>query len=74
MSDRILRTLCGTRLWCGCLCGTYETYGGEAITLIDDRGDGCPLPDHRYGRRVETRTPAQPHVRVTSPGSSGVAS
>jgi L-alanine-DL-glutamate epimerase-like enolase superfamily enzyme len=56
------------------LTGIAETYGGEAITLIDDRGAGCPLPDHRYGRRVETRTPAQPRVRVASPGSSGVGS
>lgn len=74
MSGRILRTLRGTRLWCGCLSGTYETYGGDVVTLIDERGRGCPVPAHRYGRRVEVPGTAPSPVREPAPDLSSAGS
>jgi hypothetical protein len=42
-----VRTLVeGRVLPCGCLTGTYETWTGGLVTIIDARGDRCPNRAH----------------------------
>ena len=47
---RILRGLSSTQLACGCSIGTYETYSGAVIGVVDVRHAGCSRKDHREGR------------------------
>ena len=42
-----MRTLIqGHVLPCGCLTGLYETWTGRMVTIIDARGNTCPIADH----------------------------
>jgi hypothetical protein len=50
---RILRALSSRFLWCGCLVGVYETYGGEIVAVIDVRGRTCAEPEHVPDRQVQ---------------------
>jgi hypothetical protein len=37
----------GSVLSCGCLAGTYETWTGEAVTIVDARGSACRDDRHQ---------------------------
>ena len=50
---RILRGLTSHRLACGCTQGVYETYDGRVVAILDARGEGCPIAEHRAGK-IET--------------------
>jgi len=47
LNVRLLRGLTGKALSCGCLVGTYETYDGRVVTIVDARGDACSDATHR---------------------------
>jgi hypothetical protein len=42
-----LRGLGGKALSCGCLVGTYETYDGDVVTIVDARGGACADRAHQ---------------------------
>jgi len=50
---RVLRGLSGQLLPCGCLVGTYETYGGAIVTVVDDSACTCGNPLHKRGAVIE---------------------
>jgi hypothetical protein len=52
MIVRLLRGLAGKALTCGCLAGTYETYDGAVVTMIDARGPRCVDPNHAKHARL----------------------
>jgi len=49
---RILRGLGSRTLGCGCLVGIYETYDGDVVTIVDERGASCYNPRHEPGHSV----------------------
>ena len=49
---RILRGLGGRELPCGCLTGVYETYDGQVVWIVDERGDDCRISEHQSGQPV----------------------
>lgn len=53
---RILRGLRSRLLPCGCMAGIYETYDGEIVSLLDDRGLDCTHTDHQPGSPVPELT------------------
>ncbi len=50
MWTRILRGLGSRSLTCGCFVGVYETYDGETVEIVEERGPHCDVPGHREGR------------------------
>jgi hypothetical protein len=62
---RILRGLSSRLLTCGCVAGIYETYDGEVVTLIDERGPECAEAAHEEGNRIPEL--AAPPASVDSP-------
>ena len=54
---RILRGLTSRVLPCGCLAGIYETYDGQIVSIVDERGDGCPHADHQDGKPLPDQDP-----------------
>jgi hypothetical protein len=58
---RILRGLGSRLLACGCFVGVYETYGGETVEIVEERGPRCTDPSHEEGRA--TREPARSRRR-----------
>jgi len=48
-------------LACGCFVGVYETYSGETVEIVEERGPRCTDLSHEDGRA--TRKPAQPPRR-----------
>ena len=50
MWRRILRGLGGRSLTCGCFVGVYETYDGETVEIVEERGPRCDVPAHQEGR------------------------
>ncbi len=66
MWTRILRGLGSRSLTCGCFVGVYETYDGETVDIVEERGPRCDVPAHQEGRiapksTTERRRPEQ-HV------------
>jgi len=63
---RILRGLKGRTLACGCVAGAYETYGGEIVWILDERGPACENSGHEDGQPLEDtpdETPiSDPHL------------
>ena len=63
---QILRLLRGERLACGCVAGVYETYDGEAVTVVEEHGVDCSYgEDHEAGSCLpppETPHPADLHA------------
>ncbi len=57
---RILRGLKSRLLPCGCMTGIYETYDGDIVTLLDDRGAECTHADHQPGTPVPQLSGLQP--------------
>ena len=57
---RILRGLKSRLLPCGCMAGIYETYDGDIVTLLDDRGVDCSRTDHVPGNPVPQLSGFQP--------------
>jgi hypothetical protein len=57
---RILRGLRSRLLPCGCIAGIYETYDGETVSLLDDRGQACTHADHQPGNPVTELTGLRP--------------
>ena len=55
---RVLRGLGGKSLDCGCFVGTYETYDGRVVTLIDVRGEKCVERGHRRNAQLVDEQPA----------------
>jgi hypothetical protein len=49
---RILRGLTSRLLACGCVAGIYETYDGEAVTLLDEPDASCQDREHTAGNRI----------------------
>jgi hypothetical protein len=49
---RILRGLGSRTLACGCLAGIYETYDGQVVTIVDERGPSCYNPRHEPGHSL----------------------
>jgi hypothetical protein len=47
---RILRGLTGRTLSCGCVAGSYETYEGEVVWILDERGPTCENGSHEAGQ------------------------
>ena len=47
MDMRLLRGVGSETLPCGCLVGTYETYQGRIVTIVDAPAPTCRHPDHR---------------------------
>jgi hypothetical protein len=44
---RIAHCLQGEQLPCGCVAGTYQTWSGIVLTIVDAPGPACPHADHR---------------------------
>ncbi len=63
---RILRGLGSRSLTCGCFVGVYETYRGETVEIIEERGPRCAEPHHQEGRAVpairDSRSRPEQHV------------
>jgi hypothetical protein len=55
---RLLRGLGSETLPCGCLVGTYETYEGRIVTIVDAPAPTCPRRDHGLHAIVSTQTDA----------------
>lgn len=49
---RVLKVLNGARLECGCFVGVYETYAGDAVSLIDEPHASCREIGHWRNARV----------------------
>jgi hypothetical protein len=62
---RILRALGGRLLPCGCLVGTYETYGGATVWMVDAVAPDCDLPAHRANAILAPIEPASTGVSST---------
>jgi hypothetical protein len=62
---RLLRGIGGETLPCGCLVGTYETYDGRIVVIIDGRSPACSDPDHRLHAIVRTAPATEPAFRHT---------
>jgi hypothetical protein len=61
---RILRGLGGRTLPCGCLTGVYETYDGNVVRILDERGENCRNPAHQAGHSVsEPSEPSAEHPK-----------
>jgi len=58
---RILRGLGSRLLACGCFVGVYETYSGETVEIVEERGPRCTDLSHEDGR--VTRESAQSRRR-----------
>jgi hypothetical protein len=44
-----LRTLVGGRvLPCGCLAGTYHTWGSQVVVILDAKDEACDDARHRH--------------------------
>ncbi len=54
---RILRGLASRRLGCGCLAGTYETYNGEVIEVVDWHATTCRDAGHLRRGAVQAAQP-----------------
>ncbi len=59
---RILRVLQSQSLSCGCFVGVYETYGGPAVTIVEETGRECR--DHQQGDEI----PSGPWTRPSELG------
>lgn len=46
---RIRWCLKGFVLPCGCVGGTYETYAGDTVSIIDAQASGCGDASHADG-------------------------
>jgi hypothetical protein len=66
---RVRRGLGGKSLDCGCFVGTYETYDGRVVTLIDVRGEKCAERGHRRNAQLAGEQP-RPSVALAGSGSS----
>jgi hypothetical protein len=44
---QIAHCLEGTQLPCGCVAGTYQTWSGIVLTIVDAPGAECPHAAHR---------------------------
>ena len=65
-----LRSLTGSRvLPCECLTGTYTTWRGDLVVILDARGAGC-LHAHHRTRSVLWRRPAGPQFLAIEEPSS----
>ena len=53
---RVYRGLSGRLLSCGCFVGSYETYRGTTIEIVDARAASCANPSHREGARLVAAT------------------
>ncbi len=53
---RILRVVGSRLLACGCFVGVYETYDGESIEIIEERGPRCQERWHRPDQAIRTPT------------------
>ena len=50
-----LRALAGGGLMpCGCLSGSYTTWRGETVVIIDGRGANCPHAEHEENSVLST--------------------
>lgn len=49
---RILRGLRSQLLPCGCLAGTYETYDGRIVYVLDEHEADCPDLTHAVGNSI----------------------
>ncbi len=58
---RLLRVVQSRRLKCGCFTGVYETYDGDAVEIIDERGLACREPLHRQNVTLRASS-GQPKV------------
>jgi len=47
---RILRGLGSRSLRCECFVGVYETYDGDTIEIIEERGRRCGDRSHKAGK------------------------
>jgi hypothetical protein len=68
---RLQPTTFGGLLRCGCFVGVYETRGGEAAAIVDERGAACPVAAHRVGARLAWERRPDPAGRVASDGGAG---
>jgi hypothetical protein len=63
---RILRGLGSRLLACGCFVGVYETYSGNTVEIIEERGPRCADRTHEEGRVTRTSgesgKPQEQHV------------
>lgn len=66
---RVLRGVGSETLPCGCLVGTYETYEGRIVTIVDARAPTCRRPDHRLHTPVRTAVDSatDSSMRATKP-------
>ena len=53
---RVYRGLSGRLLPCGCLVGSYETYAGTTVEIVDAPAPSCANPLHREGARLVAAT------------------
>jgi hypothetical protein len=60
-----LKSLVGGRvLPCGCLAGTYDTWMGATVVILDARSARCQRPRHRTHAVLWAGTAAARHPRV----------
>ncbi len=57
---RILRGLGSRSLACGCFVGVYETYRGETVEIVEERGPRCADARHEEGRVTAESNDARP--------------
>jgi hypothetical protein len=62
---RILRGLTGRTLSCGCVTGSYETYDGEVVWILDERDSHCVNPAHQPGQPL----PEEPESTSSEPAN-----
>ena len=63
-----VRTLLGGRvLACGCLAGTYQTWGNQVVVILDARCEGCGHESHRPHVVLWASTDGAPQVDEVFP-------
>ncbi len=55
---RILRVVGSPSLKCGCFVGVYETYDGETVEIVEERGPRCPEKHHQPGKPIQNAKPS----------------